>query len=69
MEHFAGDPAQLDTVAGHITRMAGDRNLWWRVTPDSPEILFSLRRDGVWRLVGGAADASGLQFVREPARV
>lgn len=53
--------ATFDGVRGSVSKKT-DRNLWWRVDLDSPSILFSLRRDGVWRMVGAPADGAGLQF-------
>lgn len=54
--------ASFDGVRGLLFACSSERNLWWAVDSDSPSLLFSLRRDGVWRLVGAPANGAGLQI-------
>jgi len=53
--------ATYDGVCGQVSSKS-ERNLWWRVNEDSEPILFSLRRDDVWRMVGAPADGLGLRL-------
>lgn len=56
--------ASFDGVRGVIYACSSERNLWWAIDADrdTPQILFSLRGDGVWRMVGAPANGTGLRF-------
>jgi hypothetical protein len=64
---FRGCPAIYNGQLGYISRVDSNssecRNVWWSAPPEVPQIMFSLRRDGVWRAFPGAADGPGLDIL------
>lgn len=64
---YAGCPAIYCGRLGTIVRIDDTRtdecrNIWWR-EPGAGELMFTLRRDGVWRMFPGPADGPGLGFL------
>lgn len=67
-ESFAGVTPYFDGKAGKIVR-SSERNLWWVAEGDTEKMMFSLRRDGVWRPFPGPADGPGLRTAKKQSKV
>jgi hypothetical protein len=65
----AGDTVFYGGRAGTITRIhrQGGNNIWVLLDETNTEIMFSHRRDFVWRQFPGAADGPALELRRKKA--